>query len=112
MSMDVDLFQVLADPTRRTIVESLAGHELAVGRIVDLLDIQQSGVSRHLRILQDAGFVTARVDGNRRLYSLRADRFRDLDRWVQQYRMLWEERMDRFGAALEVHDETQTKEIR
>jgi DNA-binding transcriptional ArsR family regulator len=99
--MDVDVFRVLADPVRLRIVESLTGHERAVGSIVDLVDIRQSGVSRHLRILQEAGFVQSRADGTRRLYSLRADRFRDLDRWVEQYRTLWEARLDRFGAALE-----------
>lgn len=98
--MDIDVFQVLADPTRRTIVESLAHGERSVGSIVDLLAIQQSGVSRHLRILQDAGFVTSRAEANRRLYSLRAERFRDLDRWMEQYRALWEARLDRFGTAL------------
>lgn len=95
-----DPFQTLADPTRRRIVEVLRGGEQQVNDVVDRLDIHQSGVSRHLRILLDAGFVDVRPDGQRRLYSLRPERFRELDAWVASYRGLWEKRLDRFGAAL------------
>jgi DNA-binding transcriptional ArsR family regulator len=58
-------------------------------------------VSRHLRILNEAGFVTMRPDGQRRLYSLRPEPFRELEAWVERYRRLWETRLDRFAAALE-----------
>lgn len=68
--------------------------------IVAEVGIHQSGVSRHLRILNEAGFVTMRADGQRRLYSLKPDRFRELDAWITQYRTLWEARLDRFEAAL------------
>jgi DNA-binding transcriptional ArsR family regulator len=63
--------------------------------------IHQSGVSRHLRILHEAGFVAVRPDGQRRLYSLRPEPFRELDKWLAKYRSLWEARLDRLGAALE-----------
>jgi DNA-binding transcriptional ArsR family regulator len=99
--MHTDAFQTLADPTRRRIVESLRHGERQVGDIVKQSGIHQSGVSRHLRILSDAGFVAVRPDGQRRLYSLRPEPFRQLDRWLTQYRGLWEARLDRFGAALE-----------
>jgi DNA-binding transcriptional ArsR family regulator len=99
--MQVDAFQALADPTRRHIVEALARGETPVGDIVARGRIHQSGVSRHLHILQQAGFVTMRPDGQRRLYSLRPERFRELDEWLAQYRGLWEARLDRFGSALE-----------
>ncbi|MBL8719517.1 MAG: winged helix-turn-helix transcriptional regulator [Myxococcales bacterium] len=99
--MHTNVFETLADPTRRRIVEALLGGEHAVNDLVERVDIHQSGVSRHLRILGEAGFVQMRPDGARRLYSLRAEPFRELDAWVARYRSLWEARLDRFGAALE-----------
>jgi DNA-binding transcriptional ArsR family regulator len=98
--MHFDVFQTLADPTRRRIIESLRRGEQAVNDIVDALDIHQSGVSRHLRILHEGGFVQVRPEGPKRLYSLRPKPFRELDAWVSQYRILWEARLDRFGAEL------------
>lgn len=101
MQMQADAFQTLADPTRRQIVETLAKGERQVGEIVAQARIHQSGVSRHLHILHAAGFVAMRPDGQRRLYSLRPERFRELDQWLARYRGLWEARLDRFGTALE-----------
>jgi len=98
--MHLDVFQTLADPSRRQIVEVLRGGERAVNDIVDAVDIDQSGVSRHLRILYESGFVDVRPEGPRRVYSLRPEPFRELDAWVTGYRALWEARLDRFGAAL------------
>ena len=99
--MQINAFQTLADPTRRRIVEALRGGEQAVNDIVDRVDIHQSGVSRHLGILQEAGFVKVRPDGAKRFYSLRAEPFRELDAWVASYRSLWEARLDRFAEALD-----------
>src|SRR2546421_12923383 len=101
MIMHSDSFQTLADPTRRRIVETLRAGESQVGDIVEQAGIHQSGVSRHLRILHEAGFVSMRPDRQRRLYSLRPEPFRELDAWLAQFRSLWEARLDRFGAALE-----------
>jgi DNA-binding transcriptional ArsR family regulator len=98
--MQLDVFQTLADPMRRRIVEALRGGEQAVNDIVERMHIHQSGVSRHLRILSDAGFVRVRPDGPRRLYSLRPEPFRELDAWLNGYRDLWEARLDRLGEAL------------
>jgi len=98
--MQQSIFQTLADPTRLRIVEALAGGEQAVGDLVRAVDIDQSGVSRHLRILGEAGFVAMRPDGARRLYSLRPEPFRAIDDWVGTYRKLWQGRLDRFDAAL------------
>lgn len=98
--MQQSVFQTLADPTRLRIVEALADGEQAVGDLVRAVDIDQSGVSRHLRILGEAGFVTMRPDGARRLYSLRPQPFQAIDDWVRNYRKLWEGRLDRFDAAL------------
>lgn len=94
------VFETLADPSRRRIVEVLRTGELQVNDLVDRLEIHQSGVSRHLRILSEAGFVRVRPDGARRLYSLRPEPFRELDAWVSGYRRLWESRLDRMDAAL------------
>ena len=75
--------------------------ECAVGDIVDRMEIHQSGVSRHLRILSEAGIVEMRPDGQKRLYSLRKEAFDQLDAWVTEYRRHWEARLDRFGTVLE-----------
>ena len=99
--MQTDAFQTLADPTRRRIVEALRDGEQQVNDIVEQAGIHQSGVSRHLRILHEAGFVSMRADGQRRLYSLRPEPFRELDGWLAKYRNLWQARLDRLGAALE-----------
>lgn len=104
-----ELFQTLADSTRRRIVEALREGERTVGAIVDAVDIQQSGVSRHLRILHDAGFVRVRRQGAQRLYSLRPEPFEAFDAWVRDYRSLWQGRLDRFGAALDRGREERSK---
>jgi DNA-binding transcriptional ArsR family regulator len=98
--VQLDVFQTLADPTRRQIIEALRGGEQQVGDVVARMGIHQSGVSRHLRILLEAGFVQVRPDGQRRLYSLRPEPFRELEGWVASYRRLWEERLDRFDRAV------------
>ena len=100
--MDIDAFQTLADPTRRRVVDALSNGERQVNDLIAEVGIHQSGVSRHLRILHEAGFVTMRPEGSRRLYSLKPERFRELDEWLAKYRELWEARLDRFGVALDV----------
>ena len=101
MNMQVTAFSTLADPTRLRILEALRAGERPVNDLVAAVDIHQSGVSRHLRILQEAGFVTVRPEGAQRFYSLRPEPFQELDAWVAQYRRLWEARLERFAAALE-----------
>ena len=98
--MHIDPFETLADPTRRRIVEALREGERPVGDLVAEAGVHQSGVSRHLKILHDAGFVSVRPDGQRRLYTLRPEPFAALEAWLADYRRLWETRLDRFGAAL------------
>jgi DNA-binding transcriptional ArsR family regulator len=97
----MDAFQVLADPTRRQIVETLRDGEHQVNDIVDATDVHQSGVSRHLRLLLAAGFVQMRSDGQLHLYSLRPEPFYDLGTWVAGYQRLWDARLSRFAEALE-----------
>jgi DNA-binding transcriptional ArsR family regulator len=104
--MQAVVFETLADPARRRIVEVLRSGEKAVNDIVEQMEIHQSGVSRHLRLLTDAGFVQVRPDGPRRLYSLRREPFDELDAWLSQFKKVWEARLDRFGAELERRKKT------
>lgn len=101
MITKLDIFRALGDPVRLRIVEAMKSGECAVGEIVGRVDIHQSGVSRHLRILTEAGVVQMRPDGQKRLYSLRNEAFDQLEAWVADYRLHWGARLDRFGAALE-----------
>ena len=104
-----DAFQILADPTRRRLVDALRSGERSVGELVDTVDIGQSGVSRQLAILQDAQFVVVRPEGRRRLYALRPEPFRELDEWMMGYRAMWEGRLDRFAAELDRRGRTRPK---
>lgn len=88
------IFDSLADPSRRRILDLLRTGERAVGELVDALGMSQPGVSRHLRVLRDAGLVEARVDAQRRLYRLRPETLRELDAWLEPYRLLWSGRLD------------------
>jgi DNA-binding transcriptional ArsR family regulator len=101
MMTNINIFRALSDPARLQIVEAMKSGECSVGEVVDRLEIQQSGVSRHLRILTAAGIVQMRPDGQKRLYSLRREAFEQLEGWVAQYRRHWDARLDRLGAALE-----------
>lgn len=96
----VETLQVLADPARFRIVEMLRAGEKPVGEIAGGAGIDQSGVSRHLRILHAAGIVRRRAQGQQRLYSLRPERFQELEAWLASYRSMWERRLDRLEAAL------------
>jgi DNA-binding transcriptional ArsR family regulator len=87
-----DLFQTLADPTRRRVVMALRHGERSVSELVEAVDIHQSGVSRHLSILAASGFVEVRRDGARRLYRLRPWPFRELQAWLGRFQGVWERR--------------------
>jgi DNA-binding transcriptional ArsR family regulator len=96
-----DTFQILADPTRRRLVEALRNGERSVTELTDVVNVGQPGVSRQLAILQDANFVVVRPEGRRRLYSLRPEPFWELNEWMIGYRGLWEGRLDRFAVELD-----------
>src|SRR5437879_11931394 len=96
-----DVFQILADPTRRRLIEALREGERSVNGRVEMVDIGQPGAARQLAILEDAHFVIVRPAGRRRLYSLRPEPFRELSQFVTAYRTIWEGRLDRFAAELE-----------
>jgi DNA-binding transcriptional ArsR family regulator len=81
----MDAFQAVADPSRRRLLDVLRRGELAVNDLVTRLAIHQSGVSRHLRILTDAGFVQVRPEGAKRFYALRPEPFRKLEAWIAPF---------------------------
>lgn len=101
MINQIKLFHALGDPTRLRIVEAMKVGECAVNDIVERMEIHQSGVSRHLRILTEAGIAQMRPDGQKRLYSLRKEAFDQIEAWVADYRRHWDARLDRFGSALD-----------
>lgn len=96
-----DVFQILADPTRRRIVDALRHGERSVNQLVEMVDIGQPGVSRQLQVLEDANFVVVRPQGRQRFYALRPEPFQELSRFVTTYRVIWEGRLDRIAAELE-----------
>jgi len=92
--MDMAPFEVLAEPNRRRILDLLLVAERPVGEIVDELAVSQPAVSKHLRILREAGLVTARSEAQRRLYRVRPEPLREIDAWIEPYRELWRSRLD------------------
>ena len=97
-------FDVLAEPTRRRILDLLIESEQPVGDLVASLSLSQPGVSKHLRVLREAGLVEARTDAQRRIYRVRPEPLAEIDAWLAPYRRLWADRLD----ALERHlDETE-----
>src|SRR5215470_16387394 len=93
------MFDVLAEPHRRQILDLLREDERAVGELVAEVGISQPNVSKHLRVLRDAGLVDVRADAQRRVYRLRSEPLREIDEWLAPYRAQWRDRLD----ALERH---------
>ena len=87
-------FEVLAEPTRRRMLDLLRERERPVGELVVTLDISQPTASKHLKVLREAGFVEARVDAQRRVYRIRPEPLRAIDDWLEPYRRLWDRRLD------------------
>jgi DNA-binding transcriptional ArsR family regulator len=102
----ISTFDVLAEPTRRRILDLIRDEERPVGDLVAKLDISQPGVSKHLRVLREAGLVEVRTDAQRRLYRVRPEPLAEIDAWLAPYRQLWANRLD----ALERHlDDTEDR---
>src|SRR5215472_7526996 len=93
VSMEAAL-RALADESRRTMLETLAGGPATVTELAALLPIARPGVSRHLRVLREAGLVDVRQQAQRRVYSLRPQGLAEIDDWLGRYRALWEQRLD------------------
>lgn len=91
-------FEVLADPVRRRILELLTSGELASGDVVEVIQaefgISQPAVSQHLRVLRDNGFANVRAEGARRLYSVEAQGWRDVNAWLERFRRFWDQPLD------------------
>jgi DNA-binding transcriptional ArsR family regulator len=105
----MDVFTALADPTRRGVLELLRQQERAAGELGDAFPkLSQPAMSRHLRVLREAGLVNVRRDEQRRVYSLRAEGLAELDEWIARYRPFWQLRLD----ALEKHLDQQAKSAR
>ena len=94
----VHAFDVLGDPVRRRILELVADDELAAGAITDEIHrafgISQPAVSQHLRVLREAGFVSVRADGTRRLYRVRGEGLHEVDEWLERFRRFWTQPLD------------------
>ncbi|MGZ7441078.1 ArsR/SmtB family transcription factor [Paenibacillus sp. TH7-28] len=99
--MDTAVLSALAESNRLHIVELLREGPLTVGGITERLELRQPQVSKHLRVLLDAGIVDMQADANRRIYQLRPEPFQEMDEWLDSYRHIWNERFDRLDAYLQ-----------
>jgi DNA-binding transcriptional ArsR family regulator len=99
MPAALDILDVIAEPTRRRILDAVRDGECSVGDLVARVGMHQPGVSRHLKVLRDAGLVEVRSDAQRRMYRLRPEPLMELDAWLEPYRAHWSGRLD----ALERH---------
>jgi DNA-binding transcriptional ArsR family regulator len=99
-------FQVLAEPSRQAILDLLRDGERPVGELVDQLQLSQPAVSKHLRVLREAGMVDARADAQRRLYRIRPEPLAELDAWLASYRRLWTTHLDRLEEHLDNRRQT------
>jgi DNA-binding transcriptional ArsR family regulator len=102
--MAMEIFMAIADPVRRDILALLRQGEQAAGTLVDTLALPQPNVSKHLKALREAGLVTIRVDGPRRLYSLDPKPLAELDAWLAPYREFWAGKLDALGDHLDRTD--------
>jgi DNA-binding transcriptional ArsR family regulator len=105
----IEILKALGEPNRFQIVELLRDGPRPVGEMVDRLHLRQPQVSKHLRVLSDAGLVDVRVDAQRRIYALRPAPLHELEVWVERYRRLWETNFLRLDALL---NDLQTKELK
>ncbi|HYH73013.1 MAG TPA: metalloregulator ArsR/SmtB family transcription factor [Nocardioides sp.] len=87
------MLQALADPSRRIVLDILRDHPASAGELAEALPIARPGVSRHLRVLREAGLVDVRQEAQRRIYSLRPEPLVELDAWLDDYRAVWQNRM-------------------
>jgi DNA-binding transcriptional ArsR family regulator len=94
-------FDVLAEPTRRRILDLLLERPRPVGELVDRLGLTQPGTSKHLRVLREAGLVRVRQDAQRRFYELRPEPLAEIDQWLAPYRRLWAGSLDRLERHLD-----------
>ena len=101
MPSELAVLDVIVEPTRRRILDAVRAGERSVTELVDVVGMHQPGVSRHLKVLRDAGLVEVRRDAQRRLYRLRAEPLRELDAWLEPYRVELAGRLDSLERHLE-----------
>jgi DNA-binding transcriptional ArsR family regulator len=99
------MFEAVAEPSRRRILDLLRAREQPVTELVAQLALSQPAVSKHLRVLRQAGLVEARIDAQRRVYRLRSEPLREIDAWLAPYRALWRDSLDRLAAHLDEMDD-------
>jgi DNA-binding transcriptional ArsR family regulator len=97
-------FEIVAEESRRRILDLLVEEERAVGDLVDRLALSQPTVSKHLKVLRDAGLVEARIHAQRRIYRVRPEPLREIDEWLSPYRRLWASRLNALERHLEIMD--------
>jgi DNA-binding transcriptional ArsR family regulator len=97
----ITIFEVLTDPTRRRILDLLRMQPRLVGELVEILNMSQPAISKHLRVLREVGLVSVRQDAQRRWYELRPEPLMELDGWLKSYRYLWTERFERLDDYLQ-----------
>ena len=102
-------FQIIAEPNRRAILSLLISSQQSVGDIERRLHMSQPTVSKHLRVLREAGFVESTVDAQRRLYRLKPEPFREVDTWLAQFRRFWAAHMDALERHLDRMDQETSK---
>lgn len=98
---DTDVFQAIADPNRRQLLDLLASGELPAQALADRFEISFAAVSQHLKVLREAGLVSRRASGRQRIYSLTPERLREVADWTAGYRGFWEGRLKRLGEYLD-----------
>ena len=103
------VFEIIAEPNRRAILSLLVSSEQSVGEIERQLRMPQPTVSKHLRVLREAGFVEATVDAQRRLYRLKPEPLQELDAWLAQFRRFWSAHVDALERHLDRVDQSSTK---
>jgi DNA-binding transcriptional ArsR family regulator len=96
----MSIIEVIVEPTRRQILDLLLERPHLVGELVEALEISQPGVSKHLRVLREAGLVRVRQDAQRRWYELDPEPLQEIDRWLAEYRRGWDERFDKLDEYL------------
>ena len=96
------VFEVLAEENRRLILDLLAEDERPVGELVDLLGLSQPAVSKHLKVLREAGLVQSRTDAQRRIYRVRSEPLREVDEWLTPYRRQWAGHLNALERHLEI----------
>ena len=108
----VSAFGIIAEPNRRAILSLLATSERSVGELEHELRMPQPSVSKHLRVLRDAGFVEARVEAQRRVYKIRPEPLKDVDAWLAPFRRFWSDHVDKLERHLDRMDKAPAKKKR